>query len=72
MPNPLFSNRAQPNFLFPPRGGGGVCAAPKGRLFAPFWSEHGYRLARFWSGIGYGFRGNTEVMNAFIVLIPNE
>ena len=21
-----------------------VCAAPKGRVFAPFWSENGYRL----------------------------
>ena len=24
-----------------------VCAAPKGRLFAPFWSENGYRLCSF-------------------------
>ena len=32
---------------------------PKGRVFAPFWSEKGYRLFSVWSGIGYGFR--TEV-----------
>ena len=35
-----------------------VCAAPKGMVFAPFWSESGYRLCPFWSGIGCGFRGN--------------
>ena len=28
-------------------GGGGEGSAPSGRVFAPFWS-----------GIGYGFRGN--------------
>ena len=51
----------------PPRGGGGgslpyishigmwVCAASKGRVFAPFPSENGYT---FWSGIAYGFQGN--------------
>jgi len=32
-----------------------VCAAPKGRVFAPFWSENGYGRSSFWSGIGYGF-----------------
>ena len=32
---------------------------PKGGVFAPFWSENGYRLCSIWSGIGYGFR--TEV-----------
>ena len=32
---------------------------PKGGVFAPFWSENGYRLCSFWSGNGYGFR--TEV-----------
>ena len=31
-----------------------------GRVFAPFWSENGYKLCPFWSGIGYGFRGNYE------------
>ena len=45
------------NHILRPPGGGGegysliqavqVCAAPTGRVFAPFWS-----------GIGYGFRGN--------------
>ena len=29
-----------------------------GRVFAPFWSENGYKFCPFWSGIGYGFRGN--------------
>ena len=28
---------------------------PKGRVFGPFWSEN---TCPFWSGIGYGFRGN--------------
>ena len=27
-------------------------------IFAPFWSENGYGLCPFYSGIGYGFRGN--------------
>ena len=35
----------------------GVCAAPKGRVFKPFWSENGYTFYLFWSGIGCG-RGN--------------
>ena len=29
-----------------------------GRVFAPFWSENENTLCPFWSGIGYGFRGN--------------
>ena len=29
-------------------------------VFGPFWSENGYRLCPFLSGIGYGFRGNYE------------
>ena len=37
-----------------------------------FWSENGYTLCLFWSGIGYGFGGSTECMNVFIVSIPNE
>ena len=49
------------------RGGGGgrfpiktreVCAASKGMVFAPFPSKNGYTFCLFWSGIGYGFRGN--------------
>ena len=27
-------------------------------VFAPFWSDNGYTLCLFWSGIWYGFRGN--------------
>ena len=53
------------HILRPPRGGGysliqsvQVCAAPTGRVFGPFWSENGYTLCPFWSGIEYGFRGN--------------
>ena len=30
-------------------------------FFAPFWSENGHTLGPFWSGIGYGFRGNYRV-----------
>ena len=55
----------------PPGGGGGeilsyishieVCAAPSGRVFAPFWSENAYTLCSFSSGIGYGFRENLGV-----------
>ena len=30
----------------------------KGRVFAPFWCENGYRFCPFWSGIGYGLRRN--------------
>ena len=49
-----------------------VCAALKGRGFAPFWSVNGYRLCLFWPGIGYGFQGELrECMNEFIVSIPN-
>ena len=36
-----------------------ICAAPKGRVFAPFWSESGYRLCPFGSEIGYGSGGNS-------------
>ena len=35
-----------------------VYATPKGRVFAPFWSEHGYRFCPFWSGIEYGLQRN--------------
>ena len=56
-----------------PRGGGGggrgslpyishigmsVCAASKGRVFAPFPSQNRYTFCLFWSGTGYGFQGN--------------
>ena len=36
-----------------------VCAAPKGRVFAPFWSENGYRLSLFWSERVLVFEGTT-------------
>ena len=39
----------------------GVVPNPSGRVFAPFWSENEYTLCPFWSGIGYGFRGNYGV-----------
>ena len=29
-----------------------------GKVLGPFWFENGPRLCPFWSGIGYGFRGN--------------
>ena len=48
---------------------------PKVKGFGPFWSKNEYTLCSFWSGIGYGFRGNYgmgERMNNFIVSIPNE
>ena len=50
-----------------------VCAAPSGRVLAPFWSENGYTFCPFRSGIGLGFWGIYENgMNTFIVSIPNE
>ena len=51
-------------------GGGGACtplykhresAAPTGRVFAPFWSENGYRFCPLWSDSGMGFKGTTGV-----------
>ena len=35
-----------------------VYVTPKGRVFAPFWSENGYRVCPFWSGIGFGLGRN--------------
>lgn len=36
-------------------------AAPKGRIFGPFWSEWtGIYFAHFFTGIGYSFRGTYE------------
>ena len=34
--------------------------------FASFWSENGYTLCPFWSGIGYGFRGNYGSVWTFL------
>ena len=53
-----FSTQAQ---YFPGGGGTPLCAAPKGGGFVPFWSENGYTLCLYWSGIWYGFRGNYGV-----------
>ena len=39
----------------------GVCSAPNGMVFAPFWSENGLRLCSFWSGIGIVFKETTGV-----------
>ena len=36
-----------------------------GRVFAPFWSENGYRLCLFWPEFGYGFRGNALTYVSF-------
>ena len=38
-----------------------VCAASSSRVFRPLWSENGYTLCPFSSGIGYGLRGNLVV-----------
>ena len=32
----------------------------------PFWSENGYTLCPFWSGIGCGFRGNYGSVLTFL------
>ena len=40
-----------------------VCAAPKGRVFAPFLSENGRRFCPFFFGIGYGLRGNYDCIS---------
>ena len=37
-----------------------VCANPSGKVFAPSWSENGYKLWLFWSGIECGFRGDCS------------
>ena len=47
-----------------------TCGAAQrpGRVFAPFWSENGYRLCPFGSETGYGSRVNSqEFMHVFIV-----
>ena len=50
-----------------------VCAAPKGMVFEPFWSENGYRFWPLWSEIGYGFqRKQRERINVFVFSTPNE
>ena len=49
-----------------PVGGGEGEGTPKGMVFAPFWSEKGYRLCLVWSEFGYGFRGNTWTYLSFL------
>ena len=39
-----------------------ICAAPKGMVFALFWSENGCRLCLFLSKFGFSFRGNSGVL----------
>ena len=49
-----------------------VCAAPKGRVFAPLGPENGYRLCPgVWNRVGFS-KELRERMNVFIVSIPNE
>ena len=56
--------------VFIPGGGGllpyvcliDICAAPKGMVFALFWSENGCRLCLFLSKFGFSFRGNSGVL----------
>ena len=41
-----------------------VCAAPKGMVFEPFWSENGYRV--------WFLREPRERINVFVFSSPNE
>ena len=47
-----------------------VCAAPSGRVFAPFWTENGYTLL-VWNRVWF-LRELRECMNVFIFSILNE
>ena len=44
-----------------------MCAAPLGRVFAPFWSENGYAFCPFLSGSNrvWFLRELRECMNVF-------
>ena len=50
-----------------------VCAAPKGRVFAPFWSEKRAKTLPIlvWNRVLFS-RELPECMNIFIVSIPND
>ena len=50
-----------------------VCAAPKGRVFAPFWSEKRAITLPIlgWNRVLFS-RELPECMNIFIVSIPND
>ena len=37
-----------------------------GRVFARFWSENGYTLCLFWSGIENDFRGNYGSVGRYL------
>ena len=51
-----------------PQGGGGyspisaieVCAAPKGMVFEPFWSENGIDFDHYGLKSGIAFKGTTR------------
>ena len=49
-----------------------ICAAPKGMVFRPFWSENGYTLAHFGLESGMVFELWEHNYEIFIVSIPNE
>ena len=44
-----------------------VCAASKGRVFPPFWSENEYGLCSFWPGIGYAFQASYGNVRTYIL-----
>ena len=49
-----------------------VCATPRGMVFAPFWSENGYRFCPFWSGIEYGLQRNYGCLPYQFQMNKNE
>ena len=48
-----------------------VCAAPAGRVFAPFRSENEYRLCLFGLESGMAFEETTGVCQRFYVMIQS-
>ena len=40
---------------------------PKGRVFAPFWSENGHILCSVLSGIGCGFQENYGSVRTYLL-----
>ena len=50
-----------------------VCAAPSGRVFAPFWSENGYTPILVWNRVWFLRELRPGVYErTVIVSIPNE
>ena len=45
---------------------------PQRVFFAPFRSEKEYKFCPFWSGVGYGFRGNYGSKNVFVISPPKR